>query len=245
MLTQGYFPYMNYGMFPVQLSEKFSGHPEEAVNYLQLFELGRSFYPKQADILEIGCGFGYGAQLVAGAAKPKTLLSIDKSQKAISYAIRYMDTQKVTYRHEAFSDRIAPENSLDVIYTVESGGKFPREEDFETAIRLLKKGGIFLIANINTREGLENKRRFAAKAGFTCHAAQDVTPQVKAYLSSDKKMASFNASINKMPFYAPVLWRLFRSSIKEFARLPGSKSFDQLGVSEFYYHFCFIKTEDK
>lgn len=240
-LAKGHLQYMNYGMFPAEDSPDYGENCEEAINYLELFGLCRPALGKNLDILEIGCGFGYGAQLIYEEFEPNYLLSIDRARNAILYAKNNLDNTHIVYKHDGFSENTAPENSFDVIYTVETGGRFPNQENFKLANRLLKKNGMFLVANINTAAGIAKKREFADKAGFEVHREKDVTQQVLSYLKSEKKAQMFYSAIDSMAFYKSIIWKLFMKNIKEFARMPGSKSHDLLGSKEFYYHFCFKK----
>jgi SAM-dependent methyltransferase len=240
-LAQGHFKYMNYGMFPTEDTPDLEGYREEEVNYLELFNLSRSILGKEIDILEIGCGLGYGAQLIYKKFKPNSLLSIDRARNAILYAKNNLDNTYVDYKYDGFSENIVLDKSLDVIYTVETGGRFPMQNSFDLAYRLLKTDGIFLVANINTANELEKKREYAEKAGFELYREKDVTQQVVSYLNSEKKAEMFYSAIDNMPFYKSVIWKLFMKSVKEFARMPGSKSHELLGKKEFYYHFCFRK----
>lgn len=236
-----FFQYMNYGLFPSQPKLEYEGHSEEALNYLELFSLAKPLIKEGSDILEIGCGFGYGAQLIHRQYKPKYLLSMDKASNAIAFANERFKGEAVHYMHENFSDYDAPEEKVDVIYTVESGGAFPNQNHFHKAFRALRKGGVFLVANINPEAQIAQKKVFASIAGFECYKEKDVTPQVIAYLSSDRKRQMLNDAVAKMPLHKYLTYQTFKSIFKEFARLPGSKSFKLLGQKEFYYHFCFIK----
>lgn len=239
--AQDYFQYMNYGMFPENGSSDYDGYSEEAVNYLELFGLYRPNPGKNLDIMEIGGGFGYGAKLIYEEFKPRYLLCIDKAPNAILYAKSNLVNTTVTYKIQDFSDITEPDNSFNVIYTVESGGSFPKQKHFDIAYRLLKKDGIFLVANINSADGIATKREFAKKAGFQLHSEKDVTQQVLSYLNSEKKSHKFYSVIDSMPFHKFIICKLFMKSVKEFARMPGSKTNDLIGSKEFYYHFCFKK----
>ena len=240
-LTQDYFQYLNYGMFAATDSPDYGERGEEEVNYLELFNLSSPVLGNHLDILEIGCGFGHGAQLIYEEFNPNYLLSIDRARNAIHYAQNNLDSTQIDFKHESFSESIAPAESFDVIYTVESGGRFPKQESFEAAYRLLKKNGVFLVANVNPTNEIEKKRKYAEQAGFRIYREKDVTQQVLSYLNSDKKARKFYSAIDKMPFYKSFLWKLFMKQINEFARMPGSKAHALLGSREFYYHFCFRK----
>ncbi|SMO68142.1 class I SAM-dependent methyltransferase [Gracilimonas mengyeensis] len=240
-LAQGHFQYMNYGMFPTKDSQGYNGCCEEEINYLELFDLCRLELREGLDFLEVGCGLGYGAQLINNKFKPSSLVSIDRAENAILFAQKNLDNSNVTYKYDGFSENIVPENSLDVIYTVETGGRFPKKENFELAYRLLKKNGMFLVANINPANELAKKREFAKEAGFQLYKERDVTPQVLSYLKSEKKAQNFYAIIDSMPFHRAAILKVFIKQVKEFSRMPGSKSHELLGTKEFYYHFCFRK----
>jgi SAM-dependent methyltransferase len=240
-VTQDYFQYMNYGMFPAMDSRDYGGHPEEAVNYLELFSLCPPVSGNNLHFLEIGCGLGYGSQLIHQEFRPSHHLSIDRSPHAIQYAQTAFDDTGVTYRNQCFSDDTAPHNSFDVIYTVESGGMFPAREHFELAYRLLKHNGVLLVANINTANEIAKKRDFAEQAGFQLYREKDVTAQVVSYLKSEKKALKLQAAIERMPAHKAALCRLFRKSLNEFARTPGSQACELVGSKEFYHHFCFRK----
>ena len=97
------------------------------------------------------------------------------------------------------------------------------------------------MANINAVDGIATKREFAKKAGFQLHSEKDVTQQVLSYLNSEKKSHKFNSVIDSMPFHKFIICKLFMKIVKEFARMPGSKTNDLIGSKEFYYHFCFKK----
>lgn len=239
--VQNHFHYMNYGMETTENTPDYDGLCEEEINYLELFNIGKPILGMQLDILEIGCGFGYGSQCINKVFKPKSLLAIDRAKNAILYANNHFDTTSVTYIHNCFSDEIAQEKSLDVIYTVETGGKFPIQESFHLAYKLLKPGGVFLVANINPRCNLVKKKEFAKNAGFELFKEKDVTAQVISYLESDRKKEKIKSAIRKLPFPIRILGKVFSKQINEFIRLPSSKSFELLGTNEFYYHFCFRK----
>jgi SAM-dependent methyltransferase len=241
LLTQNFFPYMNYGMFPPIDSKDYSGYSEEEINYLELFGLCPSVTSYFRNILEIGCGLGHGAQLVLKEIQPEGIIAIDRSRSAIKYAQKHFVETRITYINQDFSDHVSIQNHFDLIYTVESGGLFPKQEHFDIAYRLLKNGGIFLVANINPLSEIVKKRQFAERSGFLLHMEKDVTSQVVAYLWSNKKSEMFYSVIHSMPFSIALICRIFLKSIKEVTRMPGSKSLALLGDREFYYHFCFVK----
>jgi SAM-dependent methyltransferase len=240
-LTQDHLPYMNYGMFCDESSPDYVENSEEEINYLELFGLCRSLLRADLNFLEIGCGLGHGAQLIRDNFRPSHILAIDRSRNAILYAQKNLNGHGITYLRTDFSDGIASHESFDVIYTVESGGLCPKQEHFEDAYRLLKKNGILLVANINTTNELAKKREFARRSGFLLYREKDVTQQVSAYLQSEKKARRLHSAIEGMPFHKYVICKLLSNSIREAARMPGSKSYNLLGSREFYYHFCFIK----
>jgi protein-L-isoaspartate O-methyltransferase len=239
-LVKNEFQFMNYGMSPTKPNTHL-GVREEAVNYLELMDMAGEKARKCDQMLEIGCGLGYGAQIVYEHFKPKKLLAIDRAQQAVKFAQQRFENTGVTYKYQDFKPHISPKNTFDVIYTVESGGRFPGLENFEWLQQLLKPGGLFLMASINPLEEIERKKQFAEHVGLTLVAERDVTENVITYLGSEKKSRQVDEALLKMPDYKSVWANLFKGLLKEFTRLPGSKAFEALGSTEFYYHLAFRK----
>lgn len=243
-IARGHFKYMNYGMIPSEGGAAFDEYLNEEINYLELIETAKPLLVQNPDVLEIGCGFGYGSQLIYKEIKPKTLLSLDRADNAIRFAKENFKDTNVVYEQHDFSTDNPLQKNFDLIYTVESGGVFPVSKSFHEAFQMLRTNGFFLVANINTKEGLQKKREYAEKAGFELYQEKDVTPQVISYLESDQAIQRVNLALESMPFYKSAFLKLFMKLFKEFFRLPGSKSFELLGNKEFYYHFCFKKVSE-
>ena len=234
--------YMNYG-----LSKKDDPRPDtidraEENNYLELLSLAGLMPPADTlNFLEIGCGFGYGSQLINSVFRPKGILAIDLVPNAIRYANSKWNNPNVVYRNQRFSRDTAEANNIDLIYTVESGGYFPDQEAFHASFGMLKKGGVFLVASINPIEELRRKKEYALAAGFELAGERDVTAEVLSYLHSEAKSRKFYSLLDKVPFMQRLLCRLFMRRLKDLTRMPGSMAIKRLGTSEFYYHFCFRK----
>lgn len=170
--------YMNYG-----LSKENDPRPEgmdraEENNYLELFSLAGLAVPADTlDLLEIGCGLGYGTQLINRVCKPRSIVAIDLAPHAIRFANGKWKSPNIVYRNQRFSRDAADMNSVDLIFTVESGGCFPDQEAFHAAYGILRKGGAFLVASVNPIEELRRKKGICASGGIRsgrrkgCHRA--------------------------------------------------------------------------
>lgn len=242
-ISRDYIQYTNYGLINDDGGAVSDGMMcAEANNYLELFSLADLPVPaERLKFLEIGCGFGYGSQLINSIFNPESILAIDLAPNAIYYANNKWESPNVAYENRKFSRQTAAMDSIDLIFTVESGGDFPDDGAFRDAYGMLKKGGVFLVASINPIEEINRKKEFARAAGFEIYREKDVTGMVLSYLKSKIKSRVFYSTLEKLPLPYYILCLLFMDRLKDLTRMPGSATIDRLGTSEFYYHFCFRK----
>lgn len=94
-------------------------YPDENFdNHVRVYEFGMQFVPGK-DVLDVGCGTGYGSHLFATKGA-RSVLAIDFSDEAIAYArshfshpgLKYkqMDAQKITSRDSSFNTIFSSEN---------------------------------------------------------------------------------------------------------------------------------------
>lgn len=128
--------------------------PQLTEQYVHLFHLTRYRYASEhicqlGEVLDVGCGAGYGAALLARSAGHVT--AIDVSQEAISFAQEYYPADNLDYLcgdwRVAFDDR--PYNA---IVSFEFLEHIDEQEQFVGAVRnQLADKGIFIVSTPNER----------------------------------------------------------------------------------------------
>ncbi len=117
----------------------------------QMFEFLVSFFPEPpATVLDVGCGLGYSASLLA--AKGYRVVAIDTVNEFIEYANKKYGTEGVTFRVAHFlsstDDEIFREAHYDVVLFQESTQYLsPLDSVFKKARWLLKEKGLLVIGD--------------------------------------------------------------------------------------------------
>ncbi len=119
------------------------------------------------DVLDAGCGAGYGARRLAGAGAA-SVLGIDVSAEAISYCREHYRREGLTYEVADILDTAFPDRSFDVVVSFEvfehiaDAGRFLAEMK-----RVLKPGGILALSTPNAltyvADGENGQNRFHVK----------------------------------------------------------------------------------
>lgn len=104
--------------------------------------------PRPADVLEVGCGSGYGAHLLAGAGH--RVIAVDPSPEAVGYAAsRYPG---VDFRTGTGTALPFPDASFDVLASFQVIEHVEQEADFlREARRVLRPGGRLYLTTPNRR----------------------------------------------------------------------------------------------
>jgi SAM-dependent methyltransferase len=90
-----------------------------------------------ADVLDIGCGYGYGSNLLS--AKAKSVTGIDYHPPAVEYAQSHYQAENLKYlRHNANEPLPFEDNSFDLVVSSEVLEHIERQEDL---VREVKRVG--------------------------------------------------------------------------------------------------------
>jgi SAM-dependent methyltransferase len=98
------------------------------------------------DVLEAGCGEGYGADLIAGVAK--RVIGVDYDESAVTHVgLRY---PRVQVRHGNLADLPLPEESVDVVVNFQVIEHLWDQAQFVTeCARVLRPGGQLMVSTPN------------------------------------------------------------------------------------------------
>ena len=110
-----------------------------------------------ATVVDIGCGAGVAAEAIAAAFPATTVIGIDPSVHAIE-AARARALDNLSFRSGSFDDLVDLEG-VDLLLTLDVIHDLPRPADAVRAARAcLADDGVWLVADIKTRGGLEENR---------------------------------------------------------------------------------------
>jgi len=106
------------------------------------------------DVLDAGCGVGYGTALLAGAAR--SVVGIDRSEEAVMYARRRYARSNVEF---LVGDLLAVEQfdeSFDVVCAFETIEHLPDRDAFlGHVVRILRRDGVFVVSTPRADETTE------------------------------------------------------------------------------------------
>jgi SAM-dependent methyltransferase len=97
------------------------------------------------DVLDAGCGVGYGSAFLAEAAR--RVVGVDRDQAAIAYARERYGGANVEFRVGDLLDLDLPDQSFDVVCSFETIEHVHDVDAFlRQMVRVLRRGGVFLVS---------------------------------------------------------------------------------------------------
>lgn len=186
----GFWNFMNYGFAvtspgtaELKLEEK-----DEADRFcIQLYHEVAGAVPLEGlDVLEVGSGRGGGASYVARYLKPKTMIGVDFSGKAVRLCQKRHAVENLKFIEGDAENLPFPDGRFDAVINVESSHCYGRMQKFLSEVkRVLKPGGHFLFADLRGRAEAEELHRFVVASGMTIEGHWDITANVLEALALD------------------------------------------------------------
>lgn len=146
--------YINFGYWKdIEATDRPITHAERIEASVALYDLVFDYLNVKPDdeILEIGCGRGYGCSRLIEKFTPKCVVGIDITPKQVERAreLQAAYCQKpynLTFEVAAADSMPFPDNTFDKIYAVESAQHIPSIPKFsKEAWRLLKPDGLLIV----------------------------------------------------------------------------------------------------
>jgi SAM-dependent methyltransferase len=223
--------FMNYGYHsprgtaPLALARE--DEPDRSC--IQLYHLVASAVDLSArEVLEVGSGRGGGAAFVARRLRPRRMVGVDISPRAVAlcrawHAVPGLSFEVGNAEQLGFADA-----SFDAVLNVESShcygdlGAFVRE-----VRRVLRPGGHFLYADFRARDELAAWRAGLLAAGLRLLVERDITPGVVAALDADDE--------RKRGLIEAQVARPLRRAVGRFAGLRGTALYDEFRSGALVY----------
>jgi ubiquinone/menaquinone biosynthesis C-methylase UbiE len=192
------------------------------------------------DILEIGCGNGTQCLYIKEKCNPDKVTGVDLDPTNIEIANSEKNRKKINnvnfYLGDAQTLTMVRDNSIDVVFNIESALHYPDKLAFLNQVhRVLKPGGQFVITDILTRKGkgmgirkswkknmkINNWQKHQYDTGLTeanlkVDHSEDITEGVikgfknwPTWLRQMKKVNFFNDTLFKFYYRIYLMWTLF------------------------------------
>lgn len=189
------------------------------------------------DVIEIGSGRGGGAAYVNRTFKPKSMLGIDISKKAIDFCNEHYSDDGLSFSQGDSENIPLADSSVDVVINIESSHCYGSMERFLGELhRVLRPDGYFLFADHRDHYQLDLLRQQLQNGGFTITTETDITTNVVQALQLDdhRKRVLIRSSCP----------RYLQKEAEEFAAVVGTRTYESfaLGKSLYFSHTTQRKT---
>ena len=224
--------FMNYGYEELTDQEQVPQlAPEDEQNrlFIQLYHhVANSIDLRGANLLEVGCGRGGGADYVMRYLQPESLVGVDFSESVIKLCRQMYDLEGLTFESGNAESLPFPVNQFDVVINVESSHCYGSVENFfAEAWRVLRSGGHFLLADFRRSKALDQLKEGLEKPGFQLIRETDITPNILQALRSGQR--------DRNAFVSEAIPGPLSRLAHQFAGTPGSKIFERFSTGETRY----------
>ncbi len=233
-LNHGYAPDDEADSLPLAPADEPHRHP------IQLYHrVAAPGHWAGAAAVEVGCGRGGGADYVARAFAPRSLVGVDVTRSAIRFCQRAHAVPGLSFREGDAHDLPFPDGSLDLVLNVESSLLYERPGRFFAEVRrVLRPGGTFLFADYRRRRKVPVLMEQLKSCGLAMVDEEDVTRNVLRAMERD--------DLRKRDLVGKYAPPLLRSSFRRFAgvRGEGDREFQAFASRErVYLRFVLRKRE--
>ena len=215
--------FMNYGYEGLGPAENqlALNDAEQTNRYsIQLYQhLAGAVDLRNKDVAEIGSGRGGGAAYSSRTLKPRSMVGIDISRKAIEFCRNYYSNANLSFAHGDAENIPLADHAVDAVINLESSHCYGSMTRFLSEVRrVLRPGGYFLFSDHRDHDRTAVLRGQLNEAGLKLMAETDITQNVvrALELDNDRKQQLIKRTCPKM---------LHREA-GEFAALKGTRTFE-------------------
>lgn len=233
--------FMNYGYSDPDLVEsQLPLNDEEKANRyaIQLYQhVAGAVDLRDKDVAEIGSGRGGGAAYLTRHLKPRSMVGIDISKKAIAFCNKHYSNERLSFVHGDAENIPLADETIDAIINLESSHCYGSMTRFLNEVRrVLRPGGFFLFSDHRDRDRAPTLREQLQRASFKTLNETDITGNVvKALeLDHDRKKELIRRKCPKF---------LLREA-EEFAALKGTRAFESFKAGDSRYLSFVLQKDD-
>ena len=111
------------------------------------------YFVKGKDVLDLGCGVGYGSDYLMKECDPKSVVGVDISKKAIDFAKSHYKRKGLKFLISGAENILLPDKSVDVAIALEL---VEHVDDCKKVLsevkRILRKEGVFIVSTPRKKE---------------------------------------------------------------------------------------------
>lgn len=123
-------------------------HPQDEEGINKARYLIAASYSSGKDVLDIGCGSGYGSATLASIGNPQHITAIDKEAIAIQYAKEHHSSPRITFLQGSLSEQ--KQNQFDVVIAHEIIEHIKDDQQFVSELcRVVRDNGLVLVSTPN------------------------------------------------------------------------------------------------
>jgi len=173
---------------------------------------------RDKDVAEIGSGRGGGAAYISRNLKPRSMVGIDISRKAVEFCNRHYSNGNLSFSHGDAENVPLADKAVDAVINLESSHCYGSMSQFLSEVRrVLRPGGFFLFSDHRDRNQTAVLHAQLRDARLQLVTETDITDNVvrALELDNDRKQQLIK---RKCP-------KVLRREAGEFAALKGTRTF--------------------
>jgi len=137
-------------------------------------------------MLEVGSGRGGGASYIARYLKPRRMVGLDLSGKAVAFSSKRHGMANLHFQQGDAEQLPFDDESFDSVINVESSFCYPSIDRFFAEVRrVLRPGGHLHYTDLRLAHELEAWRQAIARSGLELIVERNITPNVVEALHRD------------------------------------------------------------
>ena len=186
----GWWTLMNYGYAEAgSASRSFDLHPQDEAERhpIALYRHVATLAPLLGrDVLEVGSGRGGGASFVARYLKPRRMIGLDFSGRAVAFSNKQHAIANLRFQKGDAEQLPFPDESFDSVINVESSFCYPSIDRFFSEVRrVLRPGGHLHYTDLRLAGEVGAWKRAIERSGLDLLVERDITANVIEALHRD------------------------------------------------------------